>query len=779
MQALDVSALPAQIMPSEDVLFAAKASAYEMRYDGDASAFWHKRGTGKLQVLQNRETKLARLFGVDRKTREPMANFALMPQMKMVRQYLNLFLFSNANGLCKHRETVEPMREARSHLLSQVPCAQAESSRGAGNAFVAKIFDCSSGSPVEVHLALRIKAIPMVQEFLAAVATGQRENAIHDSALASLFPVETGAAAEPGAYPSAGQPEAQSMLHLRNYGEPSGDAAAEASSFDDGTTAAAFRPLQTSPRTSPRPGESSLDDGEDTDGSPRGQPVAMGVHGASRPHAMEEPSAAVITSEVVRPAVGRTTSPAVTFSDEAAQVAIAPAEGGDSVDKHEHPAPRPSPPRHGAASVAVGVVPTSMVATPQRLAQLEQRESGHDAAPADTAAAAASATATASPRYPGSSGRRHSPPHIPGRKTAPLAMGEPRHGAGLLGPPYTAEVVRSLQAAMGAGHMTPGGAALARRAAAAMALSDGDRVLDLGCGAGGSAVCLASEYGAAVTAVDESGACVEQARAAADAADASAGRALGIIVLHGAAQGAALAAGGFDAALLRGLLSHSSKPQALLKVAARAVRAGGVAVVLDRVAGPEAEAYAADCATYAARGIRLHAIPALRAWAEATGWRVQRVDTDSTSAEVTDSLRNCARLLHGRIKAAQALGDAAGSFPALRAELLAEAGRLEAGIVRYTMLTLERTPTAAAKSACEAAPCAGGSNLEEAGNKPESRTSDMGGVTVGGVVATAAALGMLALGGWFVINHTDLGSTITNASRRAVRAMFPTDEASE
>jgi hypothetical protein len=87
MEALDVRALPSRVLPSEDVLFAAKASAYEMRYDDDAVAFWHKRGTGKLMVVQNRDTKLVRLFGVDRKSRDPMANFVLMPQMKMVRQW--------------------------------------------------------------------------------------------------------------------------------------------------------------------------------------------------------------------------------------------------------------------------------------------------------------------------------------------------------------------------------------------------------------------------------------------------------------------------------------------------------------------------------------------------------------------------------------------------------------------------------------------------------------------------------------------------------------------
>jgi ubiquinone/menaquinone biosynthesis C-methylase UbiE len=311
-----------------------------------------------------------------------------------------------------------------------------------------------------------------------------------------------------------------------------------------------------------------------------------------------------------------------------------------------------------------------------------------------------------------------------------------------------------------------------------MALSQGEAVVDLGCGAGGSAVCLATEYGAAVTAVDEAGACVQAARAAAEEADVSAGRALGIRVVHAAAAAAPLKPAYYDAALMRGLLGHTRSPKSVLQAAARAVRGGGVAVVVDRVEGPAAPAHEADCAAYASRGIHLHSVAALCALAGETGWKVRTVSTDATTSDVAESLKSCARLLHGKIKAAQALGDSAGTLAALRAELAAEGGRLEAGIIQYTMITLDRAELPeGTKQAPTSSPRAPTSSKGPVTTKTAEDSE--GAFTVGGVVGAAAAVGILALGGWFVMNRTDVGSAIASAGRRAVKAVFPSQGASD
>lgn len=84
MDDVDGAALPLAVMPTEAQLFATRASIYDMRYGDAGEAFWHKRGTGKLQVLQNAESRLVRIFALDRKSRRPVANFALLPSMSMV-----------------------------------------------------------------------------------------------------------------------------------------------------------------------------------------------------------------------------------------------------------------------------------------------------------------------------------------------------------------------------------------------------------------------------------------------------------------------------------------------------------------------------------------------------------------------------------------------------------------------------------------------------------------------------------------------------------------------
>lgn len=67
---------------------------------------------------------------------------------------------------------------------------------------------------------------------------------------------------------------------------------------------------------------------------------------------------------------------------------------------------------------------------------------------------------------------------------------------------YALEKIRNYEAIYGRHFVSPGGEACARECVACLELARGDRVLDVGCGLGGSAFLMAREYGARVHGID-------------------------------------------------------------------------------------------------------------------------------------------------------------------------------------------------------------------------------------------------------------------------------------
>ena len=281
MSIINAAALPLRVLPDEEVVFATRASVYDMRYGDDGEAFWHKRGSGKLQVLQNCTTRLVRVFAMDRKSREPIANFALMPQ------------------------------------LALVPCAQAESARAADNAWVVKVEDLSTGTPTTAHVAMRVKSIALVGEFLAAVKEGCAENARHPSALDSLYRESPATGASAAAVPSS----------ERGVGQ------------DDSPAAAEPPVLQVSPRLSPR-GPGDEDPAPTVLSSAPPQQLAAGVSELVRPEPAARPSGVSFGESPSRR--HKMASPAATRSSPEPVNAAGNAQAADS----------PAEPPFGEAQVA-------------------------------------------------------------------------------------------------------------------------------------------------------------------------------------------------------------------------------------------------------------------------------------------------------------------------------------------------------------------------------------------------------------------------------------------
>ncbi|KAA0170146.1 hypothetical protein FNF27_06738 [Cafeteria roenbergensis] len=563
MDEVDGAALPLAVMPTEAQLFATRASVYDMRYGDSGEAFWHKRGTGKLQVLQNAESRLVRIFALDRKSRRPVANFALLPSMSMV------------------------------------ACAQADSSRGAGNAWVAKVHDYSAGRHEEVHLAMRIKAIPLVPEFLEAVKLGKAENAKHPSALAALFKSQASGAADGMASPSpTAASHSPSAAAAAAAGARSGAAEADdlAAMMASPASSTGSKPLQMSPAASPRPMQDL--------GALEGQ---HGVEGADGLVEARAPLAARMATEEVAGSASCVSAGSITFEGTASP-------GDDTVSQVAAPGPR----RH-APSFDRG------------------------AAASDSPAAPAAA-----------------PPGVALR----------------LAPPYSAAAVADLQRAFGAGRMSPGGAALSSRCAAALGNVSGGRLLDLGCGAGVPSTELAEATGATVVAIDSSRDAIAAARSICD----------NPAVEFRVCDAAAAPTESFDGAVARCLLSQVADALPILTQAAACLAPGATLVVVDRILGPTADVNMSTVEALAARGLHLRSLAAVRQELERAGFVVVGDDSEAASEDTLASLRASSRSLHAQIKATQTEGDPAGDLPAFCAELSTEVGRIAAGITGMCLL---------------------------------------------------------------------------------------------
>lgn len=159
---------------------------------------------------------------------------------------------------------------------------------------------------------------------------------------------------------------------------------------------------------------------------------------------------------------------------------------------------------------------------------------------------------------------------------------------------YSAESIRKYERVYGRDFVSPGGKGVAREFIRMLELTPGARVLDAGCGLGGAAFLMASEFGAEVEALDLSANMIAQAR--------SRGESLGlarqvrfqlkdVLTLEADSE--------FDAVHSRDVFLHIAKKRELFSILYRALKPGGRLLITDYCRGrgnmsPGFEAYASE-----------------------------------------------------------------------------------------------------------------------------------------------------------------------------------------
>jgi arsenite methyltransferase len=131
------------------------------------------------------------------------------------------------------------------------------------------------------------------------------------------------------------------------------------------------------------------------------------------------------------------------------------------------------------------------------------------------------------------------------------------------------------------GELHPGGERLTLRLAALAGVTPGQRVVDVACGSGATALLLARELGCATVGIDLGARAIAQATHAAGAAES-------VSFLVGDAEALPLPDAGFDVALSEcSLCTFPDKPRAIAEMA-RVVRAGGKIAIADVTADLDA-----------------------------------------------------------------------------------------------------------------------------------------------------------------------------------------------
>ncbi len=148
---------------------------------------------------------------------------------------------------------------------------------------------------------------------------------------------------------------------------------------------------------------------------------------------------------------------------------------------------------------------------------------------------------------------------------------------------YAAESIRKYERVYGRDFISPGGADTAREFISMLRLKPGQRVLDAGCGIGGAAFLMSTEYGATVEGVDLSKNMIEMAT--------SRCRELGleqkVIFRHGDLMYLETDCR-FDAVYSRDVFLHVERKSALFGVLLRALKPGGRLLITDYCRGPGA-----------------------------------------------------------------------------------------------------------------------------------------------------------------------------------------------
>ena len=204
---------------------------------------------------------------------------------------------------------------------------------------------------------------------------------------------------------------------------------------------------------------------------------------------------------------------------------------------------------------------------------------------------------------------------------------------------YQRESILRYERVYGRDFVSPGGAGVARELIASLALEPGARVLDVGCGLGGSAFLMAREFGLVVDGIDLSRNMLELAGEKLEA--------------HGLGDRVALrwgdclefnATDAYDAVYSRDVFLHIADKPRLFRVLARALRTGGRLLFTDYCCGPKP--WSDDFAAYVeSRGYHLHTLDAYAALLAGAG--LARVEVDDWTPRFIDILDREAGRIEG------------------------------------------------------------------------------------------------------------------------------------
>ena len=244
---------------------------------------------------------------------------------------------------------------------------------------------------------------------------------------------------------------------------------------------------------------------------------------------------------------------------------------------------------------------------------------------------------------------------------------------------YTEASISAYEAIYGRDFVSPGGAPMARELLRRLALPPGSRVLDAGCGLGGSAFLMAREFGWRVDGIDLSRNMIAMARQRCAAH--------GLDDLVSFEQGDCLALDGadrYEAVYSRDVFLHIHDKPRLFKVLLKALRPGGRLLVTDYCCGEKP--WRKDFAEYvSSRAYCLHTLPEYAAVLEAAGFiEVQAQDLTERFAQILkDELaRMCSTEFDDRVRAK------------LEAGWRAKLERARAGDQRWGLLEARRSESA-------------------------------------------------------------------------------------
>lgn len=204
---------------------------------------------------------------------------------------------------------------------------------------------------------------------------------------------------------------------------------------------------------------------------------------------------------------------------------------------------------------------------------------------------------------------------------------------------YLEQSILQYERVYGEDFVSPGGAGMARELIAGMQLEPGARVLDVGCGLGGSAFLMAREFGLVVDGIDLSRNML--------------GLAERKLAAHGLANSVSLQWGDcleldrpgyYDAIYSRDVFLHIHDKTRLFAALEASLRPGGMLLFTDYCCGPAP--WGDDFAEYVeARGYRLHTVDEYLELIRAAGF--EKATGEDLSARFVDILKDDLERIHG------------------------------------------------------------------------------------------------------------------------------------